>query len=254
VGLAGGALVTVQTETQEQMDALLARVNAAAESGPGGGARMTLGTIETILSRVVDIESEFMVTVPQSVPTLQLLSAIDFDAEAQTWHIAYEVMGREDCSVLNQYGRTLYLTRAGNAHSGDHENACLSAEVSDAACLQQLALRYVVPSAAADSAADSAEDLLIFAKASGIWSTLTPQPHSLVQRLDLFIPHSVVKSQLARRNVRASATFGQQTCYTFGVSVHFLLAGRNTILFDSFELVENAHLQAQVARPCHTRW
>jgi len=205
VGLSGGALVTVQSETQEQMDALTAAVNAAAAIEHGGSARMTLGTIEATMSRVVDIESEFLVTVPQSMPTLRLLSAIDFDAEAQTWHIAYEVMSREEGSALNQYARMLYLTRAGNAHSGDHENACLSAEVSDAACLEQLAEQYVVPGAPAGGPAPGpadAPDRLIFAEASGIRSTLTPVPHSLVQRLDLYVPHSVVKG--AGRRLGAS--------------------------------------------------
>ena len=69
---AHGTLVTVQSQTQEQMDALTEAVNLAAASDHSGGARVTLGTIEATMSRVVDIESEFLVTVPQSVPTLRL--------------------------------------------------------------------------------------------------------------------------------------------------------------------------------------
>ena len=58
----------------------------------------------------------------------------------------------------------------------------------------------------------------------------------------------MVKSQLARRETRASATFGEQTQYSFGVGMLFLLAGKNTILFDKFDLLENAHLQTQIAK------
>ena len=246
---AHGTLVTVQSQTQEQMDALTEAVNLAAANDHSGGARTTLGTIEATMSRVVDIESDFLVTVPQSVPTLRLLSAIDFSAETQTWHLAYEVMGREQGSNVNQFLRTLYLTKQGNAHSGDHENACLSAEVSDADCLQRLGANYVVPSNSLSAAVDQLEfGAGASFSSSGIRSTLTPTPASLVETLDVYIPHSVVKTLLARREVRTSATFGEQTQYTFGVGVLFLQAGRNTILFDSFQLLENAHAHALLAK------
>jgi len=245
LGAAHGTLVTVQSQTQADMDALTAAVNLASAADFSGAARVTLGTIEATMSRVVDMESEFLATVPQSVPTLRLLHAIEFDSASQTWHLAYEVMGREVGGDVNQFRRTLYLTRAGDAHSGDHENACLSAAVSDAACLAQLAARYVVPAAWAADADNLEFDA---SAASGIRSTLTPGDRSLVERLDLYLPHAVVKGQLARRETRASATFGEQTQHTFGVGMLFLQAGQNTILFDSFELLENAHLQAQIAK------
>ena len=245
---AHGTLVTVQSQTQEQMDALTAAVNLASAGDYSGNARVTLGTIEATMSRVVDMESEFLATVPQSVPTLRLLSAIEFDSSTQTWHLAYEVMGRDTGGDINQFMRTLYFTKMGNAHTGDHENACLSAQVSDALCLQQLAEKYVVPTA---SLSDSADHLIFPAMsdaALNIRSTLTAGSHSLIERLDIFLPHATVKSHLARRETRASVTFGEQTQYTFGVGVLFLLPGKNTILFDSFELLENAHLQALISK------
>ena len=73
-------------------------------------------------------------------------------------------------------------------------------------------------------------------------------PSRCVETLDVYIPHSVVKTLLARREVRTSATFGGQTQYIFGVGVLFLQAGRNTILFDSFQLLENAHAHALLAK------
>ena len=243
-----GTLVTIQSQTQDQMDALTAAVNLASASDYSGNARVTLGTIEATMSRVVDIDSEFLATVPQSVPTLRLLSAIDFESSTQTWHLAYEVMGRDTSSDINQFMRTLYFTKMGNAHTGDHENTCLSAAVTDAQCLQQLAAGYVVPDAALTASADH----LIFPAMSdaslNIRSTLTTGAHTLVERLDIYLPHATVKSNLARRETRASATFGEQTQYTFGVGVLFLLPGKNTILFDSFELLENAHLQALISK------
>ena len=76
LGAAQGTLVTVQSQTQEDMDALTAAVNLASAADYSGAARVTLGTIKATMSRVVDIESEFLATVPQSVPTLRLLHAI----------------------------------------------------------------------------------------------------------------------------------------------------------------------------------
>ena len=246
---AHGTLVTVQSQTQEDMDAMTAAVNLASASDYSGNARVTLGTIEATMSRVVDMESEFLVTVPQSVPTLRLLQAIEFDSASQTWHLVYEVMGREVGGGINQFRRTLYLTKGGTAHSGDHENACLSADVSEEACLEQLAALYFVPSTPLTATGDHLEfGNNASVESLGIHSTLTPGEHSLVERLDLFLPHAVVKSQLARRETRSSATFGEQTQYSFGVGMLFLLAGKNTILFDKFDLLENAHLQTQIAK------
>jgi len=82
------------------------------------------------MSRVVDIKSEFRDNelrgrhrervpgaVQQSVLTLQLLRAIEFDASTQTWHLAYEVLEREVSGSVNQFLRTLYLTLVGATHS-----------------------------------------------------------------------------------------------------------------------------------------
>jgi len=148
----------------------------------------------------------------------------------------------DDTSDLNQYQRTLYLTKNGNAHAGDHENACLSQSVTASSCLAQLAAAYIVPGALSES-----EDNLLFATGS-IRSTLTSHSLSLVQTLRVSIPHTTVKQLLAREEVCTSSAFGKQTQYTFGVGVLFLLPGKNTVLFDSFELVENARAQAVIQK------
>ena len=59
------------------MDVFTAQVDAQAQdSGP---SRVTLGTIMATISRVVDVYDPYLVTVPQSVPTLTLLGGISFD-------------------------------------------------------------------------------------------------------------------------------------------------------------------------------
>lgn len=236
-----GTLVTVQSQTQEQMDALTSAVNKASDL-PASNARVTLGTIEATMSRVVDADSEYLVAMAQSVPTLQLLSDIAFVSNTQTWHLEYQLMNRDDSVDLNQFKRTLYLTKKGNAHSGDHENPCLVEGVSDADCLQELEAGYTVPGPLSVS-----DDNLLF-ETDSITSTLTSSSHSLVQTLRVEISHTTVKTLLARTESRSSPTFGPQTQYTFGVGVVFLLAGRNTVLFDSFDLVENARAHAVISK------
>ena len=62
-------LVSVQSQTEEDMNALTAQVDAAAQGlGP---ARVTLGAIEATMSRVVDVEDPYLVTVPQSVRSFE---------------------------------------------------------------------------------------------------------------------------------------------------------------------------------------
>ena len=241
--LAHSTLVTVQSLTQEHMDTLTDAVNRASAADYTGTARVTLGTIEATMSRVVDMDSEYLLTVAESVPTLQLLGEIHFNSSSQTWHLQYQVMGRDETSDLNQYMRTLYLTKGGNAHAGDHENTCLTESVSDNDCLQQLRSDYVVP----PGELSASHDNLLFELGS-IRSSLTTHPSSLVQTLDLSIPHRTVVELLARRETRTSLAFGDQQQYSFGVGMLFLLPGRNTIIFDSFELVENAQAQAVVTK------
>jgi len=236
------ALVTIQSQTQEHMDALTSAVNSAAEAH-NSHPRVTLGTIEATMSRVVDIESDYLVTVPTSVPTLQLLSDISFNSSSQNWNLQYQVMGTDQHSDVNQYTRVLYLTRKGNAHSGDHENACLSTSIADADCLQLLANKYVV----SRSDLQVGQDALIFAGGT-ISSRLSTNDFSLVETLDIQIPHTVVKSLLARKEVHSSVVFGEQVQYNFGVGVLFLLPGKNTIIFDTFNLIENAQAQVVVSK------
>lgn len=102
-------LVSVQSQTQEDMDKLTAQVDAQAQgSGP---ARVTLGAIEATMSRVVDVDSPYLVTVPQSVPTLTLLGDVSFDPEQQLWTMTYETMRADASGQINDYKRVLYMTK-----------------------------------------------------------------------------------------------------------------------------------------------
>ena len=141
---------------------------------------MTLGTIEVTMSRVVDVDSKYLVTVAQSVATLWLLSNIAFNSSSQTWLFEYEMMNRDDTSDLNQYKRTLYLKKNGNVHADDH------------------------------GALSESKDNLLFATGS-IRCTMTSHSLSLVQTLRVSIPHTTVKQLLAREGVRTSSAFGKQT-------------------------------------------
>ena len=63
------------------------------------------------MSRVVDVDSPYLVTVPQSVPPLTLLGEINYDATAQTWTLTYETMRVDPSAQINDYSRVLYFTK-----------------------------------------------------------------------------------------------------------------------------------------------
>ena len=68
---------------------------------------MTLGAIQATMSRIVDVESPYLVTVPQSVPTLTLLSDVSFDPDQQLWTMTYETMRADPSGQINDYKRVL---------------------------------------------------------------------------------------------------------------------------------------------------
>ena len=73
---ADSMLVTVQSQSQSDMDAITAAVDDDAHD-PNGSMRMTLGAIEATMSRVVDVDSPYFQAVTQApvqaVPTWGLL-------------------------------------------------------------------------------------------------------------------------------------------------------------------------------------
>ena len=96
-------LVSIQSQTQEDMDALTAQIDAQAQGN--SHPRVTLGAIEATMSRVVDVESPYLVTVPQSVPTLTLLGDVVFDADQQVWTFENETVRFDPSGQINDFNR-----------------------------------------------------------------------------------------------------------------------------------------------------
>ena len=73
-------LVTVQTQSQEQLDTLTQAIeNDAQTEGEAGSVRHLLGSIEATQSHVVDVDNPYTVSSVQSMPTLSLLENIQYD-------------------------------------------------------------------------------------------------------------------------------------------------------------------------------
>ena len=115
-------IVTVQTQSQEQLNALTAAVEADAQlvAGDEGTVRHLLGAIEATQSRVYDVDNAYAVTQVQSMPTLSLLDDIQYVTGTESWTFTYDTMAI-DASVpeqINYYDRILYFTKAG--HESTH--------------------------------------------------------------------------------------------------------------------------------------
>lgn len=243
-------LVSIQTQTQEDMDSLTAQVDAqAAGSGP---ARVTLGAIEATMSRVVDVDSPYLVTVPQSVPTLSLLGDISFDPELQLWNMTYETMRTDPSAQINDFKRVLYFTKD-NLVQSDTRNPCLTPGTDDAACLHELAASYAVlrdqiPTPDADSLTSDGTMTAGCSDVCQITASLADEPLSAQQTLTVSIPHSVVRNVLATRTVHVSPIYGERTQYSFGVGMLFVSAGNNAVVFDAFDVIENSHDQVAISK------
>jgi hypothetical protein len=232
------------------MDALTAQIGAQAQGiGP---ARVTLGAIEVTMSRVVDVDNPYLVTVPQSVPTLTLLSAVSFDSEQQLWTMTYEIMRADASGQINDYKRVLYMTK-NNLVQGNTRNPCLIPAADDTQCLVEVAafyavLRDTIPTPDADSLTADGVMRARCSEVCHVESTLIDEPLSAKQTLTLSIPHSVVRNILATRTVKVSPIYGERTQYSFGVGMLFMTAGNNMVVFDAFDVIENLHDQVAISK------
>lgn len=252
LGMCAGetVLVSVQSQTQEDMDALTAQVDAQAQGA--GPARVTLGAIEATMSRVVDVDSPYLVTVPQSVPTLTLLGDVSFDPEQQLWTMTYETMRADASGQINDFKRVLYMTKH-NFVQGDLRNPCLIPAADDTQCLVELAasysvLRDAIPTPDTDSLTANGVMTAGCSEVCHVESTLIDQPLSSKQTLSLTIPHSVVRNILATRTVHVHPIYGERTQYSFGVGMLFVTAGNNMVVFDAFDVIENSHDQVAISK------
>lgn len=249
--LCESVLVSIQSQTQEDMDAMTAKIDEQAQGY--GPARLTLGAIEATMSRVVDVEDPYLVTVPQSVPTLTLLDDVSFDPQLQLWKMRYETMRVDPSAQINDYKRVLYFTKKNEFVVGDTRNPCLTAGANDVDCLVELGASYAV---LGDEVPEPSRDYLTYdggvtATCSDvclITSTLTDEPLSAKQILEITIPHSVVRGNLAIRTEENSPETGVRTQYSFGVGIVFVSSGNNMIIFDSFDVIENSHDQMAISK------
>ena len=250
---ADSVLVTVQTKSQAEMDTLTAAVDADAQNGEGP-TRTTLGVIEATASRVVDVASPYLQTVPRSVPTLAMLNQVHYDLEANTWTFTYESMRIDPNDPLNQFKRVLYLTKRTTDSDplwaiGDSGNTCLLTTTTDAQCLEQLGTDYTVPQALV---ADN--DYLVFDETNGVVSVVTDIENSLLQTVQITIPHARIREYvenvepLAYTQEIAHPTEGLRKQYVFGIGMLFYGSGSKQIIFDQFHLIENSREQVAISR------
>ena len=238
-------LVTIESQSQEEMDQLTEAVDTSSID-PNGPMRTTLGAIEATMSRVVDVDSPYLTTVPQSMPTLTKIDDIAFDEANNVWTFKYKSMAIDPSNTVNSFNRILYLSKNGNFGSNDNTNPCLSQTTTNAECLTALETSYFVP----QQTLAAGTDYLTFSGDSGnVQSTVTrPDPTSLIEEVVLTIPHSVIRDNVARRETTTHPTEGVQIQYTFGIGMAFVGEGNNMIIFDTFTLIENNREQVAITR------
>lgn len=244
-------LVSVQSQSQTDMDSLTAQVDAQAQNS--GPTRVTLGAIEATMSRVVDVDSPYLVTVPQSMPTLNLLGDINYDKDAQTWTLTYETVRVDASAQINDYSRVLYFTK-NNLVAGDTRNPCLVANVDDDTCLNSVKASYVTLgeqtlTPGTDSLEHNGATSVTCPDTCRITSTKVDQPLSAKQTLTIVIPHDVIRNVLATRSTHVSPLYGERVQFSFGIGMIFVSPGSNNmVVFDAFDIIENSHDQVAVSK------
>jgi len=261
-------IVSIQSQSQEQMNALTDAIDLDAQTGPH---RVMLGTIEATQSRVVDVESAYLSTDVQYVPTLSMLGSIEYltpdshGVSEPEWHLSYSTSKLDGSNQLNRYNRILYFTHGQHADHGDIANECLAAGVAFTDCVTHLQTHYTLlgvgaPSENQDrlSYTENQQDVDAGCSTCKITSVLTNHDNSATQTLNLVLPHSVIKTVLAHNQLVDSPTYGSRTHLTFGVGMLFLptvsdnadgaTPPTNVIIFDQFTIIEDDIGQAYVSQ------
>ena len=243
-------LVTVQSQDQVSMEDLTRKVDIEVLAGATGPSRVTLGTIEATMSRVVDSDSPFIVTHPPSVPTLALLQDITYDSSAASWTLSYRTEQSDPSYGINHYSRVLYATKAGQAEVGDLHNPCLTQDVSDEDCITSLKNSYVVADALTVGGGDSLT-LDTTQVSPDITVAVVDEPNSAVQTLTLTIPHAAIRNHLASEEVTQHPVLGDQRTWRFGIGMIFMGVDQqqsNIVLHDTFNLVEISNQLVTVSK------
>ena len=244
-------LVTVQSKSQEEMDALTEAIDDAAEAGTGP-ARTTLGVIEATMSRVVDVDDPYVTEHVVSVPTWGMLKDIVYDTDSNIWTFEYETMRIDSSSSLNTFNRVLYFTKSTTQYvTGDTSNACLTVGVDIGTCLTGLHTDYLMSQA--PDLQNPNQDYIswhdtAFGVADPIKVTTSNIPNSLLQKIVIEIPHQRIRNDLGRQAVYTHPTEGAQVSWTFGIGMLFHGVGSNVVLFENFNLIENSFQQVAISR------
>lgn len=245
-------LVSVQSKSQEEMDALTAAVDIAAETQyePGQTTRTTLGVIEATMSRVVDVNDPYVTTKTASVPTWGMLQDITYNSETNIWTFQYQTMRIDSGTSLNQFHRVLYFTKKDTDYvQGDTGNACLVNGVSVSDCLSALHTNYLMSETPVNENADYiAWHDTEFNIADPIVVTQQPVPYSLLETVTIQIPQKRIRDSLGKSTTYTHATEGLQKQWTFGIGMLFHGVGSNVVVFDNFNLIENSFDQLAISR------
>jgi len=240
---AADAVVSIQAQSEESMYNVTAVVDGAVTAGtvPSG-----IGTVEATMNRIVDVDNLAARLVSRQIPTMVLLDDIVFSSSLQTWNLRYDIVrGGTDSDLL---ARVLYLSQSEHpVYTGDHDNACLSRDVSLSECLAALDDHY---KPAQQDAAGS--DYLTFADDGLVTVSLSDHASDAsLQTMQLAIAHSLVVDELAKAETMSDAVFGERQVLKFGVGIVFVMADEtrsNVVVFDTFDLVEAGTANLQVTK------
>lgn len=241
--LANDVVVSVQSQDVESMLGVTATiVNSTSH------IRMTLGAIEATMARVVDENDAYLQSAVLAQPTLNLLNDIVFDASAQKWQFTFETMDTSEFpGDVNKYKRLLYLSRSDSESlEGDTSNPCLDKETSNADCVNLLKSKYIT---AASANADS--DVLHFDANLGISVVVQTRPGSLLQTLNVSIPHSTLRNMLAYKKDVSHPTDGMRIQWSFGFGMLFLnadTAQSNVVIFHKMTILEQNNDLLQISQ------
>jgi hypothetical protein len=247
VHASAGVIVSVQSQSPEQMQALTEAVDAVGEHGTD---RVVLGAIEATMSRVVD--SDLSMGSISDGPVMARLADMRYDNSTHEWIVQYESMRHDPADLNNVFNRTLYLTRRGTlAVIGDTQNPLLQVlPVSTQEAL--LARDYIV--------APGRGDALTFA-GPGVTSSEEAIAGSLRSVVTIRIPHEVLVAEISTPGLQDSAEWGFARTWSFGIGMVFRGGGgHNMLMFDRFLLFERSadlfqvHAQTQYSLARHVEF
>lgn len=194
-------------------------------------SEFAFGSIEATMSRVVSSDDPHLVTTALSAPSLTRLTEVNFDEDNQMWTLEYET-ARYDGQSINSFKRYLYSSKLGDVTQGDTSNECLQIGYSNEQCLASLTSKYITE----DNLTPENESLTL---PSPVISEVTRTDGTLIDKIELRIPHEHVTQTMSRQYTNDHYLDGVRTEYRFGIGMLFLGEQNNYVIFDNFVLVHN---------------